>query len=485
MHSKFVKMPFRGFINQNEQAVICTRVRMAVALLGMWYFFCPQTVLADNSGIEPVDASLGTAVAPTPSAASSTEPESWNVHGQFTNVTQWHDSFNAPYSGANSLAPRRNHADTNDLTLFAGVRLWQGGELYLNPEVDEGFGLDNTLGLAGFSSGEAYKVGKPYPYLRLPRAFFRQVIDLGGESKKMESAANQLAGSKSADNITLTVGKFSVVDIFDTNVYAHDPRGDFMNWSIVESGAFDYAADSWGYTDGAAVEWTQSWWTLRGGLFALSKTPNSEHLQQDFSQYSIVGEVEERHQWFGHNGKLKLLGFIDRGRMASYDDAVHLAQQNGGTPDPVQVRRFSSRPGMAVNLEQELTSDLGLFARASVNDGSKEAYDFTDINQSVSAGLSLSGNRWGRQDDTIGVAMVVNGISNAARRYFAAGGLGILIGDGQLPHYGTERILETYYSLHLNQYIKLSADYQYIVNPAYNSDRGPVSIFGFRAHAEF
>jgi high affinity Mn2+ porin len=422
-----------------------------------------------------------------PSSATSDPdtPESWNLFGQFTNVTQWHPSFSAPYSGPNSLDSRSRHADTNDMTLYAGVRLWQGGEIYLNPEIDEGFGLNNTLGLAGFSSGEAYKVGKPYPYLRLPRAFFRQVIALGGQQQKIESAANQLAGSTSADNIIVTIGKFSVVDIFDTNAYAHDPRSDFMNWSIIDSGAFDYAADSWGYTYGGAAEWTQSWWTLRGGLFALSKTPNNEYIQKDFSQYSLIVEAEERHQWFGHEGKLKLLGFVNRGYMASYADAVRRGQSTGTTPNVADVRQFGSRPGLAINLEQELAAGLGLFARASMNDGSKESYDFTDINRSVSAGLSLRGNRWGRQDDTVGVAVAVNGISSAAREYFAAGGLGILIGDGQLPSYGTEKILETYYALNLNRYFKLSMDYQYIVNPAYNPDRGPVSIFGFRAHAEF
>ena len=208
-------------------------------------------------------------------------------------------------------------------------------------------------------------------------------------------------------------------------------------------------------------------------------------MEKDFSQYELVGEIEERHQWLGHTGKVKLLGFVNRGRMADYSDAVRLAQQTGGTPDVADVRKFASRPGMAINLEQELSPDLGLFARASVNDGSKEAFEFTEINQSVSAGLSLRGERWGRSDDTVGIAGVINGLSNDARKYFAAGGMGILIGDGQLPHYGTERILETYYSMRLNQNFKLGLDYQYVVNPAYNQDRGPVSIFGFRAHAEF
>lgn len=424
-------------------------------------------------------------LAGVPDVAPDAEQESWSVHGQFTNVTQWHDSFRAPYAGTNSLESGYRRRETNDLTLYAGLRLWQGGEFYINPEIDQGFGLSNTLGVAGFPNGEAYKVGKAYPYWRWHRVFFRQVIGLGGEEQRVESAANQLAGSKPINNITLTAGKFSVVDIFDTNAYAHDPRSDFLNWSVVESGAFDYAADAWGYTFGVAAEWTQSWWTIRGGLFNLSKTPNSTQLERDFSQYAVIGEVEERHQWLGRDGKLKLLGFVNRGRMASYDDAVRLAQQNGGVPDVAQARRFDSRPGIAVNLEQSLSSDLGMFARVSMNDGSKETFDFTDINRSVSAGFSLRGNRWGRSDDTVGLAMVVNGLSSEARRYFAAGGLGVLVGDGQLPHYDSEKILETYYSLAATKYLKLGMDYQYVVNPAYNRDRGPVSIFAIRVHAEF
>ncbi|MCL6455625.1 MAG: carbohydrate porin, partial [Ralstonia pickettii] len=198
------------------------------------------------------------------------EPERWNVHGQFTNVTQWHPSFRSPYSGTNSLTPDNNTKETVDVTLYLGLRLWKGAELYANPEIDQGFGLSNTVGLAGFSSGEAYKIGNNAPYRKLPRLFLRQVINLGGEQQAVESAPNQLAGSRSADNVTITVGKFSVADIFDTNTYAHDPRGDFLNWAVIDAGAFDYAADAWGYTHGLAVEWTQSWWSLRGGLVALS-----------------------------------------------------------------------------------------------------------------------------------------------------------------------------------------------------------------------
>ena len=412
--------------------------------------------------------------------------DSVGLYGQATFVYQSHSSFNSPYQGQNSLRTDNNNAETTDITLFSGIRAGSG-ELWINPEIDQGFGLSNTLGMAGFPSGEAYKVGANTPYLRLPRAFYRKVFNLGGEEQSIQASANQLARTQTADNLIVTIGKFSVVDIFDTNAYAHDPRTDFLNWSVVDAGAFDYAADAWGYTKGMALEWTKSRWTLRGGFFDLSTIPNTTVLDHTFAQHEWVGEIEERHQLFGHDGKLKLLGFVNKGNMGSYADALQLAMQTNSIPDTALVRRGSSNSGFALNLEQEIASDLGAFARASANEGSKEAFEFTEINKSVSAGLSLKGSRWGRNDDTAGLAFVANGLSGAARSYFAAGGMGILIGDGQLPHYGLEKITEAYYSYAVPglDHLFLTANYQYAINPAYNMDRGPISFFGFRLHKDF
>ena len=420
----------------------------------------------------------------SPAPADSAIPEPWALHGQLTNVTQRHGRFTSPYAGTNSLIANGRTEETTDLTLYAGVRLWRGAEFWINPEIDQGFGLSNTVGMAGFPSGEAYKIGANMPYLRMPRAFVRQVIPLDGEVVKTEAAVNQLGGTRAANNVTLTVGKFSVTDIFDTNTYAHDPRGDFLNWSIIDAGAFDYAADAWGFTYGAAAEWTQDQWTLRGGVFQLSKIPNGKVVAVDFSQYMLVTELEQRYQVNGHAGKAKLLGFVNRGRMGSYRDAVQVAGQSGNAPDTGAVRRRGSRPGASLNVEQELAPDLGLFVRASVNNGTREAYEFTEINRSVSGGVSLKGDRWGRHDDTFGVAGVINGLSSDARQYFAAGGIGILIGDGRL-NYGPEKILETYYATRVTSNLTLAVDYQRVNNPAYNRDRGPVSIVGVRVHAEF
>ncbi len=435
---------------------------------------------ADEQG---ANTTIGNEVANTAPA----QQQPWNVFGQFTNVTQFNPAFNSPYAGQNSLNPNSHSSETTDLTLFAGMRISSGGELWINPEIDQGFGLNNSTGIAGYPSGEAYKVGENSPYLRLSRLFYRQVYDLGGSEQIIGSAANRLGGTQSSDNLILTLGKFSVVDIFDTNTYAHDPRSDFLNWSVVDSGAFDYAGDAWGYTYGTAMEWTQSWWTLRGGLFDLSYAPGSTILDTSFSQHESVMELEERHQLGGRPGKMKLLSYINQGRMGSYQTAVQLAQQTNGVPDTALVRRGSSQSGFAINFEQQVTAELGVFSRASMNQGKQETFDFTDINKSISAGLSTSGALWNRYDDTFGLAAVANGLSGAARNYFAAGGMGLLIGDGQLPHYGLERIIESYYSysIHAVDHLLLTLDYQYIVNPAYNQDRGPVSIFGARLHKEF
>jgi len=228
------------------------------------------------------------AAEPAPSGEPGDGSDPWALHGQVTNVTQGHPHFHAPYSGDNSLRPDGRTEETTDATLYAGARLWRGAELWINPEIDQGFGLSNTLGVAGFPSGEAYKVGQNTPYLRLPRFFLRHVIALGGASEKVEGVANQLAGSRPANNVTLTLGKFSAVDVFDLNAYAHDPRADFFNWSIVESGAFDYAADPWGYTYGMAAEWNQDRWTVRGGLFQLSPAPNSKIVGPSLRKFMFV-----------------------------------------------------------------------------------------------------------------------------------------------------------------------------------------------------
>jgi high affinity Mn2+ porin len=425
---------------------------------------------------------------PTDASATGRETsaprETFAVHGQFTYVEQETSGFNAPYSGPNSLSPHRGK-ETTDATLYVGTALWPGAEGWINPEIDQGFGLNNTVGAAGFPSAEAYKVGKNQPYLRLPRLFVRDTIDLDGSREAVDAGANWLGGDRSVNRWVFTVGKYGVGDIFDVNQYAHDPRVDFLNWSAVDSGTFDYAADAWAYTVGATAEWYQGAWTMRVGAFDLSTVPNSVHLDPGFHEFQIVVESEHRHEIGGRPGKLMITVFDTRGRMGLLDQAVMLAQTTGTPVDIAAVRRYRSRLGADLNLEQQLSTDLGLFARVGKAAGNAEAYEFTDIDRSVEAGLSLHGSAWSRGHDTVGLAVIDNGISAARQRYLNAGGLGLLVGDGKLPHPGAEEILETYYDAALLPHAQLTLDYQWIKNPAYNTDRGPVSVFAVRFHAQF
>jgi high affinity Mn2+ porin len=368
--------------------------------------------------------------------------------------------------------------------LFIGFRPWQGGEFWIDPEIDQGFGLSGTFGVAGFPSAEAYKVGSAYPYARVPRYFFRQTINLGGESQKVESGVNQFAGSQTADRLVITIGKFSVVDIFDANKYAHDPRSDFLNWLAVDTGAFDYTADAWAYTYGAAAEWYRGQWTLRAGIFDAPIVPNSTDLDPTFRQFQIVGEIERRYDLGGQPGKIAFTGFLTRARMGSFAAAVELAQVTGGPADITAVRTYTSKAGIAANLEQQIIPDVGVFVRAGWNPGRLEPDAFTDADATFAGGVSLGGKLWGRPGDTIGIAGLLNTITREHEAYFNAGGLTALLGDGKLPHPGPEKILEAYYRLPVSKW-KVTFDYQYVTNPAYNRDRGPVSIIATRLHTEF
>jgi high affinity Mn2+ porin len=419
----------------------------------------------------------------TPWSIVPLETGQWAVHGQTTYVSQYAPAFRAPYSGPNSLVPNSGR-ETWDATLYVGRRLWSGAELWINPEIDQGFGLSNTLGVAGFTSGEAYKVGFKHPYLRVPRAFVRQTVGVSGGIEAVASDLNQFAGARTANRIVVTVGKVSVSDLFDTISYAHDPRNDFMNWSLVDAGTWDYAADAWGFTYGAAIEWYKGQWTARAGVFDLSVVPNSVELDHHFDELQVVYELEHRHELRGRPGKLAVVGFVSHGRMGRLDDAVTLARQIGAIPDTAKVRHDASRPGVNLNMEQQIVADVGIFGRVGWADGDFETYEFTDIDRTASGGVSVAGARWGRPHDTFGLATVVNGLSNARIAYLNAGGLGVLIGDGQLPHPGLEEILETYYRLPLHSW-ELTADYQFIVHPAYNRDRGPVSVISARVRKQF
>jgi len=414
-----------------------------------------------------------------------------SFHGQATFVDQGYPSFRSPFQGQNSLPGAGTTRETSDTTLYAGLKLWQGAEFWANPEIDQGFGLGDTHGVSGFPSAESYKEGATYPYTRIQRAFLRQTINLGGDVEKVDSDVNQFAGTRSSDRLVLTVGRFGVNDIFDTNKYANNPKTDFLNWTLVNTGTFDYAADAWGYTYGAAAEWYKDRWTLRAGIFDLSATPTGGNsplgptLDPTFQQFQMVAEIEQRYELWEQPGKIKITGFLNRGDAGQYSDAIALALATGQPADISAVRSYTSRPGVSINLEQQVTDSLGIFAKAGWADGNVEPWDFTDDDRTVAGGVSISGKLWGRPDDTVGVAGVFNGISSEHAEFLNLGGLGILVGDGQLTNPGWEKILEAYYSYALTASTRLTLDYQFISNPGFDADRGPVNVFAARVHWQF
>jgi high affinity Mn2+ porin len=409
----------------------------------------------------------------------------WNVHAQTTVLPQGYGPIHSPYAGPDSLPGGGQLQATWTTTAFLGVRLWQGGEFYFDPELTQGFGINGALGVAGFTNGEAQKAGAPFPKIRAQRYYIKQTFGLGGEQEDVADGPNQLSGKRDIDRVTLVVGRFAMGDFFDNNAYAHDPRADFMNWAMWSSAAYDFPADLPGYTRGAMVELNQKDWAVRGALVEVPSQPNSDILT--FKSGGAVVEFEERHAIFEQPGKLRFGVFGNQGVMGNYSQALAIE-----ATDPAQdinavmasIRHVNPKYGVYANLEQQLVQDVGLFARASWNDGSNEILSFTDIDRSVSGGLSIKGSFWGRPDDTVGIGGVVNGLSDSHRDFLAAGGIGLLIGDGRL-NYSPERIFETYYAYSIRQGITLTADYQLITNPAYNADRGPVSVFAGRLHGEF
>lgn len=424
-----------------------------------------------------------------PALKSLLVPSFWDAqisaHGQFTWLPQGYPSFHAAYSGPQSLSPQAHVAETSQATVFLGLGLWKGASIYIDPEIDEGFGVQNTYGIAGFPNTFAYKVGKSEPYERTHRFFLRQVIGLGGGREDVENGPNQVAGPVDTNRLTLTIGKYSVVDIFDDNKYAHDPVNGFINWTIIDMGAFDYAADAWGYTYGATAEWKQDWWTARAGVFQLSVVPNSIYIEPSlFKQSQAVVEFEDRYAIANQPGKLKFLFFASDAYLGSYNEALAQAAAPGVVPDITAVRARRVKTGGGVNLEQQITPSIGMFARASLANGQYETEEFTEVERSLSGGTVINGDLWGRAKDQIGIGGVLNGISQAHVNYLAAGGLGLIIGDGGLSYSG-ERIIETYYKYVLADGMHVSADYQFVDNPGYNTARGPVSLFALKFHAEF
>jgi hypothetical protein len=426
-----------------------------------------------------------------PSAAKPESQDPWyHIGGQVTLIPQFLFPFESPYSGPHSLPSEHEGRMSQTYSLYLGVRPLSSLELFLDPEMARGQAIGNSLGLAGITNGDVIRnpsIGQD-PYLA--RYFARWTIDTGGDREHVEGGDHEVAGFRSSERVVVSLGKLGSNDIFDLNSYANSTRTQFMNWSLINNTAWDYAADTRGYTKGVALEWVHPDWALRAGSFQMPTTANGPDLSTDIAHSrgdNIEGEYHAR--WWSETEPLimRVLAYRNLADSGSYRAAIAQGQASGTTPDVTAVRQPGAvKYGFGLNVEQALADEgaTGVFMRLGWSDGSTESFAFTESDRSLSIGLQLGGVHWNRPDDRVGLAFAVNGLSAPHRDYLAAGGLGFLLGDGKL-NYATEQILESYYAWQFCRYAIASADAQLIENPGYNSDRGPVTVLSLRLHLAF
>jgi high affinity Mn2+ porin len=417
-------------------------------------------------------------------AQDTVKQQRFNFHFQQTVITQYKPSFSAPYSGQNSLSTAGETQSSITSTLFGAARLWKGAEAYFNPEISGGAGLSKTLGIAGFPNGETFRVGSADPKIYIARLYFKQNFEWGTEKDTIKDDVNQLAGLKSKRYFSIAVGKFGMSDFFDGNEFSHDPRTQFMNWALMNNAAWDYPANTRGYALGATAELGQPNWTLRFAFTMVTTEANMSTWDAKIGRANTQTlEFEKRYTIDGQKGTVRMLGFLNNGKFGNYREAI---AQNPSAPNVDFTQAYGRHKyGFGISADQYLSKDFGVFAKASYNDGHTETWFFTEIDRSLTFGAVLKGTSWKRSDDELGLAFIANGLSSDHRDYLAAGGYGFLIGDGRL-NYSPELIAELYYKINAFQKkFWITPDYQFILHPAYNADRGPVNVFGIRAHVEF
>ncbi|MES1225599.1 MAG: carbohydrate porin [Bacteroidota bacterium] len=407
----------------------------------------------------------------------------YTLHFQLTTVTQNHQTIKAPYSGSKSLQEKEKPSTSLTATLFAGVKLFKNTELFVNPEMAGGEGMSGATGIAGFPNGETFRVGSTKPVIYLARAYLRHIVPLTKEKQWTDDDANTIAEMMPKKYLSFSAGKLSLGDFFDDNTYSHDPRDRFLNWSLMSAGAYDYAADVRGYTYSFVGEYISPDWEARIATALLPKEANGAVLDWHYSK-SFSWQAEVVRKWNVEKDNttiLRLIGFFNRSQMGNYKLAL-----NYSTPDVIATRMYSrNKSGFVINAEKQLGKNSGAFARLSWNDGKNETWCFTEIDQSASLGYVLKGTNWHRANDEIGIAVIANGISKDHQNFLAAGGNGFIVGDGKL-NYAQEFIAELYYKLFaFKGKIVVSPDYQFVLNPAYNKDRGPVHVIGLRFHTEW
>ena len=419
-------------------------------------------------------------------SGSDTESERWNLYYQATSIGDYHGSFTAPYSGPLSLIdnPEANVSITT--TLLFTARLQQNTFLVFNPEIAGGKGFSGVTGIANQSNGEIPRVASATPKPYIARIYLQHDFGFGNQKERQESDENQLAGDRPLNRYTIYAGRFTITDFFDDNNYTHDPRTQFMAWGVMYNGAWDYPADTRGYTWGIVQELHTRNWAFRYGIVAEPQVANGSTFDRRlFRDHGQVWEGERRYSWRERAGAVRVLGYDNRSQAGTYGDALKLARQTGTTPDVTLTSRVGTlKYGFGISFDQAINSDVGMFVRLGWNDGKTESWAFTAIDRLAGAGVSVKGTRWHRRFDVAATSFTAGGLSGVHRQYLAAGGLDFLIGDGRL-NYASEYVWESFYSARLFPGFFATLDYQHDANIAYNHDRGPVNIYSLRLHMEF
>jgi hypothetical protein len=434
--------------------------------------------------------------------------ERWNAYGQFTYITSFKVPFSAPYTNANgsihSLSPDYERSFTGSFTLFFGVKLWRGGEIYFVPEVISERAFSNLTGIGGaIQNFELQKTGSETPSLYRARLYYRQTFNLGGKSIQLDSNPLQLGTVISSRRLVFTIGNFTALDIFDRNNVTGDPRQTFLNMAFMTHASWDFAADARGYTWGATAEFYWDDWAARIGRGQPPQNPNTLPIDFRFWKfYSDTYELEHDHVIRGFAGAVRLLGYHNHTDTGRFADAIAAFQAdpsknaasctgfnygsgNFNAPDLCWVRRPNDKWGIGINIEQFVAKDIGIFIRAMYSDGASEVDAFNAADRDLSFGAVGKGTLWRRPFDLAGVGAGVSWISDDHSRYLAMGGIDGFVGDGKLRQ-APEAVVDVFYSVNLLKAIWLTGDYQLLINPGYNADRaGPVSILGARVHVEF
>ncbi|HKN77496.1 MAG TPA: carbohydrate porin [Candidatus Acidoferrum sp.] len=439
------------------------------------------------------DQSMG--ADPSPSDSTTLFPHSntsryW-ISGQANVVLQWHPSFPAKYSGPNSLSAPAQSATTHIMTLYTGYELSQTTEVFADLEYATGGGIGTAMGLAGYTNLDSVRTVQGVPLAEKPylaRLMLRQIIPLTDERVEADRDELHLATSLPPRRIEFRIGKFDLADFFDLNSFGSDSHLQFLNWTIDNDGAYDYAANTRGYTDGALLEYDDHWWTARFAEVLEPKVANGDNLDADIARARSENfELEARGKLIAHRaGVVRLLSYLNHANMGNYDEAIaEFLDHETATPQIIATRRQGRHKyGFGLNFEQGITPQVSVFGRLGWNDGHNESFAYTEDDRTLELGGFTTGASWHRPNDRAGVAFVVNGISAAHSQYLALGGLGFLLGDGALT-YGPEKIFETFYTAHLWRGFFVSFDLQHINNPGYNQARGPITVPGGRLHVEF